>query len=323
MVDTQRLKENCDLRRLVEQDLGPAPLHGGRAYLWKCPFHHEQKGFSLAVWANGYRCFGRCDTSGDVLDWLQQYRHLTFTDAVRVLGEPLPEGKPSDQKQQMRANAEPPLWSWQDQAREVVSLAEEILWSTEGEDALAYLTGRGLTTSTIRKARLGYMPGDWRESKSVAGLEVPCGITIPWFAVGALWAVKVRRAYGLPKYLQIKGGSAAGLYGADALPEGHAAMFCEGEFDTLIVQQEARSLITAVTLGSAANTLASRWLSELTSCRNILVAYDTDEAGVRGAKRLAKTSARFHPVQVPHGKDITEFYQTGGDVYHWIEQVLR
>src|SRR5215468_6908932 len=122
MVDTQRLKDGCDLRRLVEQDLGPAPLHGGRAYLWKCPFHHEQKGFSLAVWANGYRCFGRCDTSGDVLDWLQQYRHLTFMDAIRVLGEPLPEGKPLDPMQKMRTNAEPPLWSWQDQAAEVVIL---------------------------------------------------------------------------------------------------------------------------------------------------------------------------------------------------------
>ena len=49
VVDTQRLKENCNLRRLVEQDLGPAPLRGGRAYLWKCPFHNEHKGFSLAV----------------------------------------------------------------------------------------------------------------------------------------------------------------------------------------------------------------------------------------------------------------------------------
>ncbi len=89
MVDTQRLKDNCDLRRLVEQDLGPAPLRGGRAYLWKCPFHHEQKGFSLAVWANGYRCFGACDTSGDALDWLMNYRRLSFIEALRVLGEPV------------------------------------------------------------------------------------------------------------------------------------------------------------------------------------------------------------------------------------------
>ncbi len=87
MTDTQHLKEHCDLRRLVEQDLGPAPLRGGRAYLWKCPCHHEHKGFSLAVWANGYRCFGACDTSGDALDWLTNYRRLSFVEALRVLGE--------------------------------------------------------------------------------------------------------------------------------------------------------------------------------------------------------------------------------------------
>jgi hypothetical protein len=55
----------------------------------------------------------------------------------------------------------------------------------------------------------------------------------------------------------------------------------------------------------------------------VLVRHDADEAGMRGAKRLAKTSPLFRPVQVPHGKDISEFYQAGGDVYFWIEQALR
>jgi hypothetical protein len=27
-------------------------------------------------------------------------------------------------------------------------------------------------------------------------LKVPCGITIPWFAEGAIWGIKVRRAAG-------------------------------------------------------------------------------------------------------------------------------
>ncbi|MFQ3673924.1 MAG: CHC2 zinc finger domain-containing protein [Aggregatilineales bacterium] len=85
MIDPQRLKATCDLRRLLEQDLGPAAVRGGRAHLWKCPFHHERKGCSLAVWLDGYRCFGACDTGGDAIDWLVNYRRLSFTQAVEVL----------------------------------------------------------------------------------------------------------------------------------------------------------------------------------------------------------------------------------------------
>src|SRR5688572_31967253 len=107
MVNTQHLKEHCDLRRLVEQDLEPAPLRGGRAYLWKCPFHNEQKGFSLAVWANGYRCFGACDSSGDALAWLTNYRHLSFNEALHVLGEPI-SSRASTAPTLLKSPSEPP-----------------------------------------------------------------------------------------------------------------------------------------------------------------------------------------------------------------------
>ena len=89
MTDTEQLKASCDLRRLVEQDLGEPLARGGRAYLWKCPFHHERRGLSFAVWADGYYCFGKCDRGGDALDWLQRYREMSFADAIRLLGEPL------------------------------------------------------------------------------------------------------------------------------------------------------------------------------------------------------------------------------------------
>jgi DNA primase len=192
-----------------------------------------------------------------------------------------------------------------------------------GEPALNYLTGRGLTTRTIRAARLGYIPGDFREWRRMEGLDVPCGITIPWFAADALWAVKVRRAYGTPKYQQIKGGNVNGLYGADGVADREVALFCEGEFDALLARQEAGNLVAPVTLSSATAILSSRWYAELTHCHTVLVAYDRDAAGEKGANRLLSLSPRFRPVQVPQGKDITEFYLKGGDVYHWIDHVLK
>lgn len=321
MTDTQHLKEHCDLRRLVEQDLGPAPLRGGRAYLWKCPFHNEHKGYSLAVWQDGYRCFGACDTSGDALDWLTNYRRLSFTEALQALGEPAPTAVPIERKC-LKSPSEPPEWSWQHRAERIVSQAEETLWSEIGEPALNYLTGRGLTTRTIRAARLGYVPGDFRGWRVMEGMDVPCGITIPWFVADALWAVKVRRAYGTPKYQQIKGGNVNGLYGADGLADREIALFCEGEFDALLARQEAGNLVAPVTLSSATAILSSRWYAELTHCHTILVAYDCDAAGEKGANRLLSLSPRFRSIQVPQGKDIGEFHLQGGDIYAWINQGL-
>ena len=56
MVDTNWIKGQTDLRRLVEADLGPPKRHGGGAALYKCPFHGERSGFSLAArWTQGSR----------------------------------------------------------------------------------------------------------------------------------------------------------------------------------------------------------------------------------------------------------------------------
>jgi len=322
VTDTKRLKETSDLRHLVEQDLGPAPLRGGRASLYKCPFHNEHKGYSLAVWQDGYRCFGACDTRGDALDWLTHYRRLSFVEALRVLGEPGPTAVAGERKY-LKSSSEPPDWNWQDWTERIVSHAEDTLWSEVGEPALNYLTGRGLTTRTIRAARLGYVPGDFRGWRVIEGMDVPCGITIPWFAIGTLWAVKVRRAYGMPKYQQIKGGNVNGLYGANLLKDRDVALFCEGEFDALLAHQEVENLAAAVTLSSATAILSSRWYAEITHCHTILVAYDRDAAGEKGANRLLSLSPRFRTIQVPHGKDIGEFYLQGGDVYHWIANALK
>ena len=140
----------------------------------------------------------------------------------------------------------------------MVELAENILWSGEGERALTYLLNRGLTTTTIQQTRLGYIPRDYWDYREIEGLKVPCGITIPWFANDALWAVKVRRASGEQRYVQIAGGSSHGLYNADSLVGKSSVVFCEGEFDTLILQQEAGKIVSPITLGSATNRLSVR-----------------------------------------------------------------
>src|SRR5690606_33879223 len=114
-----------------------------------------------------------------------------------------------------------------------------------------------------------------------------------------------------------------GLYGADGLADRDVALFCEGEFDALLARQEAGNLLTPATLSSAPAILSLRWYAELTHCHTILVAYDRDAAGEKGANRLLSLSPRFRPIEIPVGKDITEFHLNGGDIYAWIADELK
>jgi hypothetical protein len=325
VVDIQTLKAQHDLRQIVEQDLGPAPRRGGGALVWKCPFHQEQQGYSLAVWVDGYHCFGACQVSGDIFDWLKRYRNLDFLEAVHLLDGGFAAAPIISTHRPEPPDDDPPPLVWQRAAQQVVDRAEEILWSGRGEQALRYLTGRGLQAGTIQAAHLGFVPGGYRQWIRAEGLSIPCGITIPWLTSGEeiLWAVKVRRLEGSLKYIQIAGGSSGGLYQADRLKGAKTVLFCEGEFDTLLAQQEAEDLASAVTLGSAGNRLNYRWLPDLVVCPLLLAAYDMDAAGEKGAARLRLLSSRFHLVRLPYGKDLTEFHRQDGAIHGWLARELR
>lgn len=325
MTDLQQLKAQHDLRLIVEADLGPSRTRGGKAMMWRCPFHHEQKGESLAVWADGWRCFGACGEGGDVLDWLERYRGLTFQEACETLGQQRIEFRNTHRSitaPRPPMLATPPDRKWQKATRRVVQYAVEKLWSPAGVQALAYLRGRGLTSATIQDAQLGLISGQYWEWLTICGLSVPCGITIPWFIGDDLWAVKVRRFSGIPKYTQIPGGSANGLYNADKLEWHDVALLVEGEFDALLAEQECGGQIAVGTLGSASLPLNSRWLPVLATCKVVLVAYDNDDAGQKGTRLILTVTHRAKSITVPYGKDITEFVMQGGSIKQWLTTSL-
>ncbi len=110
------------------------------------------------------------------------------------------------------------------------------MWTPEGQRAWGYLIWeRGLSENPIRLAQLGYLPGAptvWRE---IEGLNVPCGILIPWVVEDEVWGIKVRRAAGEQRYQQVSGGSIRGcLYMADRILPRTPLIITEGEFDALI-----------------------------------------------------------------------------------------
>jgi hypothetical protein len=199
----------------------------------------------------------------------------------------------------------------------VVSACRSALWSDVGVRAQAWLNRRGLRDETVQHWQLGLNPCD----RKLFGLWVPRGIIIPCLVAGRIWYLKVRRAVGQPKYTQVSGGQVA-LFGADTLTGRDVVVVSEGEFDVMLLHQEAGELVGVVTLGSAAARLPDAWVPYLLGVRRLLVAYDTDTAGAEGAamwQAVASCVQRLLPLT---GKDVTDFYLAGGDLRAWVRFAL-
>jgi DNA primase len=148
-------------------------------------------------------------------------------------------------------------------------------------------------------------------------VRIPRGVVLRWLLDGQLWQLKIRTNREHPKYLAISGGHPC-LFGADTLVPGEQAILTEGEFDALLLWEEAGDLIGVATLGSCNRGLSALALRYLLGCPRLLLAYDVDLEGEKGAERLAQLSPRMQCVRLPVGKDVTAFWQTGGQLQAWV-----
>lgn len=324
MIDTQHVKQLIDLRDIVESDLGAPRQRSAKYHAYRCPFHHETKGYSLIVYADGWQCYGKCQISGDAISWMMDFRGLTFQEACNALARGLlvpTDRKPVQQQPRSEVSAAPPSDEWQHYAGRIVSRAQEYLWSDGGSKALDYLRGRGLDDQIIEQAQIGYVPArnadDLTYGRVLAQkwlkpdgkpVRIMPGITIPHFADGNLWAVRIRTDSGIPKYVGIAGGSKA-LYWADHITPQQPVMIVEGEFDCLIVHQVVSDVVSPVAIASASNSrINRRWLPFLITAPVIMARMDADGAGQKALAGLQELSSRIHPVSVPVGKDVNEYY---------------
>jgi DNA primase len=316
VVDVKDLLAWVDLAALIERELGQPLRREGRWLKWTCPFHADAKTPSLGVANNRWKCFG-CGRSGDAIDWLRERKGLSFQEACQRLGamEPLATAATTTRTEPVTAPL--PSAAWQEQAQQVVNVCQSALWSDVGAKARAWLNRRGLADETLQGWQLGFNPRD----QKIAGLWVPRGILIPCLIAGRPWYLKVRRAAGQPKYTQVRGGQVA-LFGADTLPGQDVAIVTEGEFDAMLLHQEAGEQAGVVTLGSAAARLPDAWVPHLLGVQRLLVAYDTDAAGAEAAARWKLTCPHAQRIVPLAGKDVTEFYLVGGHLRTWVQFAL-
>ena len=317
---------------------GPCPIPG-------CRCHKD--GFHVQPGQKRWLCRNCTDGKWqDAIALVMRLESLPFGEAVqRLVGNRFlaaPEQIPLSSE----STSTPPSKAWQKRASEIILRAQELLWSPAGAQAISWempdaitgamqavqlspldwLRGRGLKDETIQKFQLGWIPRNSRDGAQHWGMTgkplfLSQGITLPGMVGETCWYLKVRRPRGKPKYLHVRGSHPA-LFMANDLATHATILFCEGEFDALLLAQEAGNLAGIATFGSAAQHLdIAAWGWYLLHARRFLVAYDMDgksESGANGLLTLRHAIRANIPQLHPKDKDLTDFYKSGGDLHHWL-----
>lgn len=163
--------------------------------------------------------------------------------------------------------------------------------------------GRGFTTETIKRFRLGLFTG------KIAGHE-DTWISIPYLRDGQLVRQKYRT---IAKDFGLDAGSEPYLFNRDAVT-GKTALLCEGEFDALAWVQCGIEYAVSIPDGCADLNWIDHnwdWLDEL---ETILIAFDGDEGGQKLEREVVTRLGRDRCVKVvfPEGiKDANGCIQAG------------
>lgn len=312
----------------------------GRLERGLCPFHNE-KSPSFYVYPDtaSFYCFG-CGAGGDAITFVKNIQNLDYSEAVRFLaarvGMPMPEDDDETSKIRGRTLAI---------NREAARFFATCLNSETGGKARAYLRGRGLSDSIIRRFGLGYAPDEYgaalnhlkrqgfTEQEILTAGICKKGQRGPYdaFRGRAMFPIIDLRgnviAFGGramadgqgPKYLNSsdtpvfkKSRNLFALQIANKAPS-RRYILAEGYMDVISLHQAGFSTAVA-TLGTAITAEQAKLLSDYAD--ELVICYDADEAGQKATARaiaiLKETPLRVSVLTVPDAKDPDEFIRKYG-----------
>jgi DNA primase catalytic core len=335
--EIERLKTGVSLARLVESS-GVALEKRGADLVGRCPFHDDRTP-SLVVTPekNLWRCFGACDAGGDPIAWVMRREGVSFRHAVELLrSDYAPDAHAAPIVRSTVAKL--PVLSAAEDGKlmgEVVDYYTRALKANP--EALGYLAKRGLAHPDLIDAfglgfsdrTLGYrMPAANRKAGAdVRGQLQRLGVlresghehlrgslVVPIRdAAGTvvnLYGRKIRDNLrkGTPDHLYLPGPH-RGVLNWPALGQ-EEVILCEAPIDALTFWCAG---YRHVTCAWGANGLTEEIAAALVErgVRRLLVAYDRDAAGDKGAaavaERLAPHGLGIYRVNFPKSMDANSY----------------
>ena len=343
--EIERLKEEVSVERLVE-DSGIELKKSGKDKIGRCPFHEDDTA-SLVVTPskNLWHCFG-CGAAGGPIDWVIKSRGISFRHAVELLREGVSSLAAEPVKRSTVRALPAPI---ERDADDVALLDQVTAYYHEtlkrSPEALAYLQSRGLDhPDAIETFRLGYanrtlglrLPNKQRKEglamrnrlerlgvmreasghEHLAGsLIVPildeAGHTVNLY--GRKIGERLRAGTALHLYLPLRDGlNPRGVWNLAALAASQEIILCEALIDALTFWCAGyRNVTTAYGTEGFSDELLDAMKRHGT--RRVLIAFDRDEAGERGAEKVAErlmaSGIECFRIQFPKGMDANEYAQ--------------
>ncbi|WP_436859884.1 DNA primase [Staphylococcus caeli] len=156
------IKDKTDILDLVSEYVKLEKR--GRNYIGLCPFHDEKTpSFTVSEDKQICHCFG-CKKGGNVFQFTQEIKDISFTEAVKELGERVNIQVDTGYSDNSQENG-PQVASEDLQMIEMHELMQEyyhyaLKKTVEGEEALNYLKARGFTDDLIDSRKIGYAPNN-------------------------------------------------------------------------------------------------------------------------------------------------------------------
>ena len=162
MVDKQLISEIKNSVNIVDVIGEVVQLtKAGRNFLGLCPFHGEKTpSFNVVEDKQFYHCFG-CGKSGDVFKFIEDYRGVSFMEAVQIVGDQVGiqvQALAPSQSRGQQTDGKQPFYEIH---QEAAKFYHAILMTTKmGEAARQYLYDRGLDDDVLRHFQIGLAPAE-------------------------------------------------------------------------------------------------------------------------------------------------------------------
>lgn len=317
----------------------------GSSFWGLCPFHNEKSpSFSVSGDKQMYHCFG-CGAGGNVFTFLMNYESYTFPEAVKALAEragvSLPELEYSEEARKKEGKRARLL----EINKEAAKFFFYQLRSSHGEIGYQYLKKRELSDETMKKFGLGYAGKNGAQlvaylrqkgyedelikEAGVATFSERNGLSSQFWnrVMFPIQDINHRvigfggrvMGDGEPKYLNSpetpvfdKRRNLYGLNFARTARRGNMIL-CEGYMDVIAMHQAGYTQAVA-SLGTAFTSEQASLLHRYTE--NVLLAYDSDGAGVKAALRgigiLREAGLTAKIINMKPYKDPDEFMKNLG-----------
>ena len=336
----ERLKNEVSVERLVEAS-GVELKRGGKDLLARCPFHEDDTASLVVTPAkNLWHCFG-CGIGGGPIDWVIKRNGVSFRHAVELLRADPALAAGSDAalagKRSIVRKLPAPVAldaGEQELLDQVMGYYHETL--LQSPEALAYLERRGIASrELIERHRLGFanrtlglrLP----TARVKAGVEIRTRLqktgvlresghehfngclVVPVIDeaghVTEVYGRKITESVNPPLHLYLPGPH-RGVWNVRALVGQREVILAEALIDAMTFWCAGYRNVTAA---YGVEGLTEDHLAAFKRCgvQRVLIAFDRDDAGERGAQKVAERlmaeGLECYRVQFPKGMDANEY----------------